>query len=73
MPDLNNKNDVRAYLSKRLRLTTPADIDPNEAAIPSATSIVNPDEIKQKEEATLSAYEKYIAKACAMREASATR
>lgn len=58
MPDLNNKNDVRAYLSKRLRLTTPADIDPNEAAIPSATSIVNPDEIKQKEEATLSAYEK---------------
>ncbi len=58
IPDLNDKEAIRAYLKKRLALTTRADFTADEAATPQATSIVSTEELAQKEKSTLSAYER---------------
>ena len=58
VPDQNDKEKLRTYLQKRLQIATPANISPEEINNPSSTSIVDPNELNQKQEDTLSAYEK---------------
>lgn len=58
IPDLNNPEAVRQYLLKRLKIVQRADISPDEAFSPSATSIIDPEEQKQKQQAAMSAYER---------------
>ncbi len=58
IPDMNNPEAVAAYLKKRLSVTAPAEISPEEMGTVSATSIVDVNNLDAKEDATLSAYEK---------------
>ncbi|MBQ2886573.1 MAG: DUF2207 domain-containing protein, partial [Alphaproteobacteria bacterium] len=58
LPDINDKKAIQKYLEKRIKITTIANINENEIATPSSTSIVNLDELKKKQEKTLSAYDK---------------
>lgn len=58
LPDINDKKAIQKYLEKRIKITTIANINENEVATPSSTSIVNLDELKKKQEKTLSAYDK---------------
>lgn len=57
IPDLDDKEAIRKYLQKRLSVVTKADFSDEEAAVPTATSLISTDELKQKEKHTLSAYE----------------
>ena len=56
-PDLQNPQDVRKYLQKRLSIITQAEVSKDELSTPSTTSIIDVNALK-KEENTLSAYEK---------------
>lgn len=58
IPDLNDTAALQKYIAKRLKIATRADISPEEAYSPSATSIIDPEELKQKQAATMSAYER---------------
>lgn len=57
IPDLDDKEAIREYLQKRLSIVSKANISSEEAATPAAASLVSTDELKQKEQNTLSAYE----------------
>ncbi len=58
LPDINDKKAIQKYVEKRIKITSVANVKENEVAIPSSTSIVNLDELKKKQEKTLSAYDK---------------
>lgn len=58
IPDLNDKDAVKSYLEKRLKITTAAHMSEEEISTMSSTSIVDPEEIAKKQQQTLSAYEK---------------
>lgn len=58
IPDLNNKEAVRKYIQKRLKIVTKADVSSEEVFSPSSTNIVDPEEQRQKQQATMSAYER---------------
>ena len=58
IPDLKDPKAVREYLKKRLKLTSTAEIDPNEVATPSSTSTVDTHKLEENAEKALSAYEK---------------
>lgn len=58
IPSLNDPEALKAYLTKRLKIATPANVSLEEAAIPSATSVVDLEELKAKQKNTLTAYEK---------------
>ncbi len=59
IPNLNDKKAVEKYLEKRLKITTRANINPNEIYTPKSTNIIDLNERAKKiEENTLSAYEK---------------
>lgn len=58
IPDLNNPEAVRRYIQKRLTITSPANLSPEELSSPSSTSIVSNEEIEEKQKSTLSAYER---------------
>lgn len=58
VPDRHDSEKLRAYLQKRLKIVTKANISPEEINNPSSTSLVDPEEINQKQAETLSAYEK---------------
>lgn len=62
IPDLNDTEALRAYLAKRLKIATPANMSLEEAAIPSSTSVIDVEELKQKQQDTLSAYDKIYQK-----------
>lgn len=62
IPSLNDPEALRAYLAKRLKIATPANMSIEEAAIPSATSMIDTEELKQKQQDTLSAYDKIYQK-----------
>ncbi len=72
IPDLNNPEAVRKYLQKRLKIVTGADISPDEMLSPSATSIVDPEEQKQKQQAAMSAYERIYQESMRRSEGSGT-
>ena len=58
IPDLKDPKAVREYLKKRLKLTSTAEIAPNEVATPSSTSTVDTHQLEENAEKALSAYEK---------------
>ncbi len=58
IPNLKDAEAVTKYLKTRLNKITRANIDSNELNNPSSTSIVIPEEIRAKEQNTLSSYEK---------------
>ncbi len=58
IPDLNDTAAIQKYIAKRLKVAPHANISPEEAYSPSATSIVDPEDLKQKQMATMSAYER---------------
>lgn len=58
IPDINNKEAIQKYLEKRIKIVSSANLSEEEIASPSSTSIVDPQEIRKKQESTLSAYEK---------------
>ena len=58
IPNINDKKAIQKYLEKRIKITTVANIGENEVSSPSTTSIVNLEELKKKQEQTLSAYDK---------------
>ena len=59
IPNLNNKKEVQKYLKKRLKFLTSADSSVKENINdPSSTSIVDPKALNQKQQNTLTAYEK---------------
>jgi len=58
IPDLNDKEAVKAYLEKRLKIVQRANISPEEAATPQSVSIIDTHNLDKKQESTLSAYEK---------------
>lgn len=57
IPDLNDKTAVQEYLKKRLRLTSKANIDPQNLNNRETTSIIDTNTLSQPEKKTLSAYE----------------
>lgn len=58
IPSLNDPEALKAYLEKRLQIATPARMSLEEATVPSATSVIDTEEIKKKQQDTLSAYDK---------------
>ena len=50
LPDINDKEAIQKYVEKRIKITTIANVNENEVATPSSTSIVTPEEIKKKQE-----------------------
>ena len=59
IPNLNNKKEVQKYLKKRLKFLTSADSSVKENINdPSSTSIVDTAALNQKQQNTLTAYEK---------------
>lgn len=58
IPNLKDKEAVTKYLKTRLSKITRENIDAKDLNNPSSTSIVVPEEIRAKEQNTLSAYEK---------------
>lgn len=58
IPDINDKDAIQKYVEKRIKTTAIANVNKNEITSPSSTSIVNLEELKKKQEKTLSAYDK---------------
>ena len=58
IPDLNDKEALRKYLEKRLSITQRADMTPEEISTPRSISMVDVNNLKEKQKDTLSAYEK---------------
>lgn len=58
IPDINDKKAIQKYIEKRIKVTNIANISENEIATPASTSVVNIEELKKKQENTLSAYDK---------------
>ncbi|MBO5038255.1 MAG: DUF2207 domain-containing protein [Alphaproteobacteria bacterium] len=58
IPSLNDPEALKAYLAERLKIVTPANVSLEEAAVPSATSVVDVEELRAKQQDTLTAYEK---------------
>ena len=58
LPDINDKEAIQKYVEKRIKISSIANVNKNEIATPSSTSIVDTEELKKKQEQTLSAYDK---------------
>ena len=58
IPDLNDKEAVRKYLTKRLSVAQRANMTLEEIASPRSISLVDVNALKEKQKETLSAYEK---------------
>ncbi len=58
IPDLNDKEAVQSYLKKRLSVIQKANMTAEEVATPRSISIVDVNNLKEKQKNTLSSYEK---------------
>lgn len=58
IPDLNDKEAVRKYLEKRLAIAPSANMTAEEIATPRSISLIDVNNLKEKQKETLSAYEK---------------
>ena len=58
IPDLNDKEAVKEYIKKRLKIVQKANLTAEQVASPQSVSIVDPNDLSKKDEQTLSAYEK---------------
>lgn len=61
LPDPNNTEALNKYIQKRLKIASKADISLQELNSPATTSIVDTKELQEKQQKTLSAYEKIYA------------
>ncbi len=58
LPDPNNKKAIEKYIQKRAKKISTVSIKSEELLSPRSTSIVNLEELKKQEQATMSAYDK---------------
>ena len=58
IPDLNDKEALKKYLEKRLKVVKNANMTPEEVASPETVSLIDVNALNKKQEGTISAYEK---------------
>ena len=70
LPDINNPEEVKEYVKKRLKIVTKAAVTKEELSTPSSTNIVDFEELEKQQQQTLSAYDKIYEES--MKRASST-
>lgn len=58
IPDLNDKEAIKKYLEKRLKIVKNANMTPEEVAAPETVSLIDVNALNKQQEGTISAYEK---------------